>query len=236
MTLRLETGPPSQTEGRNLWYGHASSGKVVRKFPPSANDAHLGSLVCEYLSNKKVERGSSYNFLAAVDRTLHMSFGTSLLAFRVPEQFVIRPVKHGEFRTFIEGRGWAVVCQTQGVARVELADAISLIPLAVFDNDRSSVNLSGLHFSMESCELLILYHPDADHMDWNCVKNACTGSSWFPWKVGGTSHCSRVPMVSNSFRQAAKLCSIGRAPQDRKSVQVRFSDPGFEVMPWAPGR
>ncbi len=154
---------------------------MIRKLAPSAKDAALGELVVQYLAQKKTERGNSYNFIASLDRSLQMTFEKRVLDFEVPENFVIRPVRPGEFRTFVEERGWAI-CQA-GTAHIELPDDISKIPLLVLDNDKSSVNMAALHFMMERCHLMLLYHPDADHMDWNCVKGSLTNCSWFPWKV-----------------------------------------------------
>ena len=164
---------------------------MLRKLAIAADDKMLSPDVRECIRTKKVDRGAAFNYMESLDRSLETTFGKHLEDFVVPSPFTVRPVKGDEFRSIVGGRGMAIISKITKSIQFELPDDVSKILLLVIDCDRSSVNMAALHFLMESSKLMLLYHPDADHMDWNCVKGALVNADWFPWKVLETWLCVR---------------------------------------------
>ena len=120
-----------------------------------------------------------------MDRTLELSFGRKLADFAVPVSCTIRPIKAGEIRIRLPD-GFAICDTTTKQTVVELPQGLHDVPLLIFDCDRSSVNLAMIHYLMECKRLLILYHGDSDHDDWNCVKTAAGDAPWYPWRIVAT--------------------------------------------------
>lgn len=185
--------------------------------------------VRECIRTKKVDRGAAFNYMESLDRSLETTFGKHLEDFVVPSPFTVRPVKGDEFRSIVGGRGMAIISKITKSIQFELPDDVSKIPLLVIDCDRSSVNMAALHFLMESSKLMLLYHPDADHMDWNCVKGALVNADWFPWKVLETWLCVR----DNVSSRWVGVCQSGQLDWRRVfRLQAMSSIIAFPQRPW----
>ena len=161
------------------------SAEVIRKLQNVTANADYAQQVLQWVQERKIDRGASFNLLKALDRSLQVSFSKRLPDFGVPDDWIIRPLVVGERRFWnSKTRSHWVYNQDTGVAQVEMPGPPSQLPLMMIDCDKASTNMAATQFAMEVISLLLLVEYDEDHDDWNMVKLASNHTPWFPWRRG----------------------------------------------------
>eukprot|EP00438_Fugacium_kawagutii_P028052 Skav235470 [mRNA] locus=scaffold1269:62205:66386:- [translate_table: standard] len=184
--------PASYSGGKSTFVGVFYSqhlgkgGYLMNQQVAKLMQSEVSEFVLDQSKKSKLARVEGYNELRGLCSSLWHSTGFKLEDFKVPEGFVLRPIRPGELRVQGKDGRYYLYDTATKVAIAELPQGcnLSAIPVLCSVSDQGPNNMAALSFLQFSPEAIMTNCQwDCFHRSWNDIKGSAKKCTFKAWRV-----------------------------------------------------